>query len=73
MQEWNPQKPTELDGNDTTTLSHHPYILCHFAATYTNIFVSCVRVVEGGGVDSAESEWSNQRPISYKKFSAQDK
>ena len=23
--------------NDTTTLSHHPYILCHFATTYTNI------------------------------------
>ena len=25
------QKPTKLDGNDTTTLPHHPYILCHFA------------------------------------------
>ena len=24
-----PQKPTKLDGNDTTTPSHHPYILCH--------------------------------------------
>ena len=24
-----------LDGNDTTTLSHHPYILCHFA-NYTH-------------------------------------
>ena len=39
----------KLDGNDTTTLSHNPYILCHFAA-YTNmccVFVSCVqRVVE---------------------------
>ena len=23
----NPQKPTKLDGNDTTILSHHPYIL----------------------------------------------
>ena len=22
---------TKLDGNVTTTLSHHPYILCHFA------------------------------------------
>ena len=29
MQGWNPKKPTKLDGNDTTTLSHHPYILCH--------------------------------------------
>ena len=26
-----PSKPTKLDGNDTTILSHHPYILCHFA------------------------------------------
>ena len=25
------KKPTKLDGNDTTTISHHPYILCHFA------------------------------------------
>ena len=31
LQEWNPKKPTKLDGNDTTTLSHHSYILCHFA------------------------------------------
>ena len=23
------QKQTELDGNDTTTRSHHTYILCH--------------------------------------------
>ena len=49
----------ELDGNDTTTLSHHPYILCLFAATYTNMlcgFVSCVeRVVEGSVVGSAGS------------------
>ena len=28
MKGWNPQKPTKLDGNDTTTLSHHPYIFC---------------------------------------------
>jgi len=43
--------------NDTTTLSHHPYILCHFAATYKYacyVFVSCVqrRVVEGSWVGS---------------------
>ena len=34
----------KLDGNDTTTVSHRPYILCHFAATYTNMvcmFVGC--------------------------------
>ena len=31
MQGWNPQKPTKLYGNDTTIISHHPYILCHFA------------------------------------------
>ena len=56
---FNPKKPTELDGNDTTTLSHHPYILCLFAAAYTNmlcVFVSCVqRVVEGSVVGSAGS------------------
>ena len=28
MKEWNPQKPTKQDRNDTTILSHHPY---HFA------------------------------------------
>ena len=33
--------------NDTTTLSYHPYILCHFAATYTNMF--CVLCAEGCG------------------------
>jgi len=27
--------------NDTTTLSHHPYILCHFATTYTNMVCVC--------------------------------
>ena len=26
-----PSKPTQVDGNDTTTLSHHHYILYHFA------------------------------------------
>ena len=25
------EKPAKQDGNDTTTHSHHPYILCHFA------------------------------------------
>ena len=54
MQRWKPQKTTKLDGNDTTTLSHHPYILCHFTTICTNMLcVCCVqkRVVEG-------SEWS---------------
>ena len=27
----NPPKPAKQDANDTTTHSHHPYILCHFA------------------------------------------
>ena len=49
--------PQKADENDTTTLPYHPYILCHFAATYTNmlVFVSCVqrRVVEGSVVGSA--------------------
>ena len=53
-------KPSKLDGNDTTTLSHHPHILCHFAATYTNVLCVCSclqkRVVEGSGVGSAGCE-----------------
>ena len=42
------QKPAKQDGNDTTTLSHHLYILCHFAT------MPCVlrRIVENNGVDS---------------------
>ena len=51
-------KTNQSIGDDTTTLSHHPYILCHFAATYTIcfVFVSFVqrRVVEGSGVGSGE-------------------
>jgi len=43
MSGWNPKKPTKLDGNDTTTLSHHPYVLCHFAAANTNML--CVLAV----------------------------
>ena len=42
MQGWNPQKPIKLDGNDTTTSTHHPYILCHFATTYTNMLCVCL-------------------------------
>ena len=41
-------KPTKLDGNDTTTLSHHPYILCHFATACTNMI--CVFFVVVGWV-----------------------
>ena len=26
-----PSKTRQQDGNNTTTLAHHPYILCHFA------------------------------------------
>ena len=38
---WNPQKPAKQDGNNTTTLSHHPYILCHFAnyAHYKTLYM----------------------------------
>ena len=51
MEGWNCQKPAKEDGNDTTTLSHHPYILCHFA----NYGLCCVhmRVAEGSGFSSA--------------------
>ena len=42
--------------NDTTTLSHHPYILCHLLslAKICFVFVGCVQrgVVEGSGVGS---------------------
>ena len=42
MEGWN---PTKLDGNDTTTLSHHPYILCHFVN-----YALCLLVVCMGGL-----------------------
>jgi len=49
-------QPNYVDGNDTTALSPHPYILCRFAVTYTlnMLCVGCVqrRVVEGSGVSS---------------------
>ena len=47
-------KQAKQDGNDTTTLSHPPYILCHFA-NYIMLCVCCVHrsVVEGNGVCSA--------------------
>ena len=38
-------KPTKQDGNDTITVSHHPYILCHLATTYTNMLSLCLFVV----------------------------
>ena len=38
-------KPTEQDGNNTTTHTHHPYILCHFAN-----YVLCLLVVCIGGL-----------------------
>ena len=52
---WNPQKPTKVDGNDTTILSHHPYILCHFA-NYAFVFVICVhrRAAEGSWTANAD-------------------
>ena len=51
------KKPTKLDGNETTTLLHHP-TSCAILPPLTQIcfvFVSCVqrRVVEGSGVGSA--------------------
>ena len=36
----NAVKNGKLDGNDTTALSHHPYILCHFAVTYCGDILS---------------------------------
>ena len=39
------KKQAKQDRNDTTTLSHHSYILCHFAN-----YVSCLLVVCTGGL-----------------------
>ena len=41
-----------IDVNDITTLSHHPYILCHFA-NYALCLLCVRRVVEGSWVCSA--------------------
>ena len=51
MWEWNPQRPIKLDGNNTTILSHHSYILCHLA-NYALCLLVCARarVVEGSEV-----------------------
>ena len=35
-------KPAEQDGNDTTTHSHYPYILCHFANYVLCLLVVCI-------------------------------
>ena len=52
--------------NDTTTLSHHPYILCHFAATYANMLcVSC----EGDAVHY-ECELYSALVLLYTQYSA---
>ena len=37
-----PSKTNQTNGNDTTILSHHPYILCHFGSYALHVFVSCV-------------------------------
>ena len=31
-----------IDGNDTTILSHHPYVLCHFANYALCLLVVCI-------------------------------
>ena len=41
----NPQNQTKLDANDTTILSHHPYILCHFAN-----YALCLLALRIGGL-----------------------
>ena len=38
----NPQKPAKQDENDTTTHSHHPYILCHFDNCVLCLLVGCI-------------------------------
>ena len=50
-----PSKLAKLDGNDTTTLSHHPDILFHFVnCTFCLLCATVHRsIVEGSGVGSA--------------------
>ena len=50
MYGWNPQK---LDGNDTTMILHHSYILCHSSNYALCLLVVHRRVVEGSGVGTA--------------------
>ena len=45
MYGWKPQKSTKPDENDTKTLSHHPYVLYHFATTYTNMLCVCQQLL----------------------------
>ena len=44
-------------GNDTTTISHHPYILCHLAGLHK--YALCLLVVCGEGLWKAVgcAEW----------------
>ena len=49
----NLKKPAKQDGNDTTILSHHPYILCHFSNYMPGICCVRRRVVERSGLGSA--------------------
>ena len=37
-----PSKANQSNGNDTTILSHHPYILCHFASYALCLLVVCI-------------------------------
>ena len=37
-----PSKTNQTNGNDTTILSHHPYILCHFASYALCLLVVCI-------------------------------
>ena len=50
-----PSKPAKLDGNDTTTFSHHPDILFHFVNYAFCLLCATVHrsIVEGSGVGSA--------------------
>ena len=53
-----PSKPAKLDGNDTTTLSHHSDILFHFVNYAFCLLCATVHrsIVEGSGVGSAGCE-----------------
>ena len=68
-----PQKPTKLDGNDTT-LSHHPYILCHFANCAhhktLNMHLACSYALMNKVVSFAHSSLTHRRQPTSAVFSS---
>ena len=64
MQGWKTQKSTKLDGSDTTTLSHHPYILCHFVNYAHHTTLHMHLAIQGTQLCSLHSPIHKRWPIS---------